>query len=437
MIRTGQTNRPGKWLTAYIDESGNHDLETTKSGASNLFVCVAVIVDSNQNHLVDQKMRSISSDFFSGSEVKSSNIRSKHRRRLEILKEIKNLSFGYYALVIDKGQIEKDSGLKYKPVFYKFLNNMLYNRLLRSGTNLHIVADEIGGKAFMDSFLPYLKRKGKPDLFTDYDHRFASSAATPQIQLADLIAGTLTWCFDESKTSSHKRVFRDLLKPKETGIASWPLRHHGIPGISEEDASHEWDETIHECSINRAYNFIQEYDDESGEKRRMQVAVLRHLIFLREFEDELSPGAIISDQLIRYLKKEGFDELSRQQLSSQVIGPLRDWGILISGSSDGYRLVCTVADIDRYLFHNSSIMGPMISRLKIAREAIRHDTSNQYDILVSEEFSFLKIIVESASEKDVEMAIRTGKEDGAEFDFHYDSLADLNVEKAYVAEERR
>lgn len=408
----------GRWLTAYVDESGNHDLEIDKEGASNLFVCAAVIVNSNQDRLVKQKMEDISSTFFSGSEVKSSNIGSNNRRRLSILEEIEKINFGYYALVINKAQIEKDSGLSFKPIFYKYLNNMLYSRLLRSGTNLHIIADEIGGKAFMSSFLPYLKKKGKPDLFTDYTHKFASSEDTPQIQLADLIAGTLTRCFDKDKISSQKTQFRELLRSKELGIASWPLRHQFISEISLNDSAHRWDNIIHECSINRAFNFLQEYEGSSDEKHQMQISVLRHLIFLREFEDEGSYGSVISDRLIAYLMKEGFPELSRQQLSSQVIGPLRDWGVLISGSSDGYKLVCTVADINCYLFHNLSIIGPMLSRLNTARQGIRQDTSNQYDILADKNFSFLKSIAECAAEKKVELATETGTEADAVIDFH-------------------
>lgn len=427
-------NSSATWLTAYIDESGNHDLETSKSGASNLFVCVAVLLDGNQDQLVERKMQSVSNDFFSGSEVKSSGIRSKHNRRIEILEEVCKTHFGYYALVINKSQIFKESGLKHKRSFYKFLNNMLYARLLRSGVNLRIVADEIGGKQFMDSFLPYLKKKGKPDLFTDYTHRFASSKLTPQVQLADLIAGTLAWCFDESKGSAPTKQFRDLLKPKEIGIASWPQHYTGFVGVLDDGEENERDAHVQECSINRAYRFIDEYEEDPDDKRRMQVSALRQLVHLRVLEEETPAGTIISDRLIHHLKREGFDIASRHQLSSQVIGPLRDCGILIAGGSDGYRLVCTVSDINRYLLHNACIMGPMISRLRTARESVKHDTANQYDILDADEFTLLRTIVESASEQELKKAVMAKSDDSAEF--NYDIFSDSQQEIAYVAEEQ-
>jgi len=102
-----------------------------------------------------------------------------------------------------------------------------------------------------------------------------------------------------------------------------------------------------------------------------------------------------------------------------------------------YRLACTVLDINRYLFHNPSIMGPMISRLRMAREGIKHDTANQYDILKSEDFSFLKTIVENVSSQEVKMALKAPKKDRAEFDFNYDIYADSKQELAYVAEKRK
>lgn len=398
-----------RWLTAFIDESGTFDLEIEKSGASNLFVCVAVICNELQSELVKSRMLEISRDEFSGSEVKSSGIGGSHKRRLRVLEKIQDLSFGYYALIINKAEIERDSGLQFKVPFYKYLNRMLYNRLLQGGTALSIVADEIGGKTFMESFVPYLKEKGKPDLFTTWNHRFVSSKETPQVQLADLIAGTLNWCFDKDKRCEHSDVYRELLRPKEIGISSWPLQYREIPTLEDEKEASIWDEHIQACSINRALKFIAEYNEHGKEDRRMQVAVLRHLLFVRQFEDMQKPANRFSDELIHHLKQQGFPELSRQQFSSKVVGPMRDWGILISGGSDGYRLAFNVADIRRYLNHDTNIIKPMLARLNIARQGILQDTTNQYDVLDNTDFSLLKTLTEAMSDHDINEALLSKK----------------------------
>ena len=362
-------------------------------------------------------MREISRDEFSNSEVKSSGIGGNHNRRLKILNKIKDLSFGYYALVINKSEVERDSGLKYKPVFYKYLNLMLYNRLLGGGTNLHIVADAIGGRPFMDSFLPYLEQKGKPDLFTDWDHKFVPSDLTPQVQLSDLIAGTLAWCFDSDKICEHSASFRELLKPNEIAVDSWPPKFRSLPEtLPHEQDSELWDDHIHNCSVKRASRFIDEHDDREDEDVRMQVAALRHLLFLREYESSDTPQNIISDQLILHLQQQGFPMLTRQQLSSSVIGPLRSAGIFISGGSDGYRLACNIADIRRYLIHDTNIIRPMLARLKVARTGILQDTSSRYDVLKTDDFSFLRVLVDAISDHDLREALKPDKYDEEEVD---------------------
>ena len=395
------------WLTAFIDETGNHDLVIEKAGASNLFICVAVLVNEKQSMQVAERMRRISLDDFSGTEVKSSGIGGKHRRRLQVLEKIKDLQFGYYALIVNKSEIDRTSGLQYKPVFYKYLNRMLYSRLLNSGTSLNIVADSIGGKPFMDSFLPYLKRKGQPDLFTTWSHQFADSATTPQIQLADLIAGTLSYCFDEAKVCEHSKEYRTILRPKELDIDCWPpVLKLSTPPLADASAT-EWDDHIHICSINRALKFTTEFEGKENLERRMQVFVLRHLMFIHQYEPSESPTNMISDELIRILNNQGFPKLSRQQFSSKVIGPLRDWGILISGGSDGYRLACNTADIHRYLSHDTNIIRPMLARLKIARRGLRQDTSNQYDILQHDDFAFLRVLVDAMLEHSIKEGLPT------------------------------
>ena len=75
------------WLSAFVDETGNHDLEIEKDGASNIFICVAVVVNDAQSKLIEARMREISRDEFNNSEIKSSGIRGNHNRRLKILNQ--------------------------------------------------------------------------------------------------------------------------------------------------------------------------------------------------------------------------------------------------------------------------------------------------------------------------------------------------------------
>lgn len=367
-------------VTAYVDESGNHDLAVEKSGATNLYVCVAVMVDGQQIDAAKAGMREISKKYFGGQEVHSSSVGSDHKRRARLLEQVSDIDFGYYALIVDKARMFRDSGLKYKTSFYKYLHLEFYRRILSSGMSLHVVADHHGGKAFMDSLQPYLAKKGLPNLFSKFTHEFADSNSEPLVQLADLIAGSLTYIYDPDKKGEHSAEFKTLLDSKQTGIGGWPFvaSHRTTEETDEDDV---WDDIIRAACINRADSFEREFIDKGDENRDMQIATLRHLIFLKECGDNTNDDSIYADALIQHLKKLQFPVLNRQTFSSRVIGPLRDSGIILAGDHDGYRLATSVDDIRTYLSHTLSIVEPMMARLKMARENIRQATSNRLDIL--------------------------------------------------------
>ena len=109
---------------AYIDESGNHDLDTPKAGASLYFIVSAIIVDASKNDLFVLDAEKVRVKHFQSSEIKSSKVKAKddHRRRIRILDDIMELDFTFYALAVDKREIYKDSGYQYKKSFVKNLN---------------------------------------------------------------------------------------------------------------------------------------------------------------------------------------------------------------------------------------------------------------------------------------------------------------------------
>lgn len=366
------------WLTAFVDETGTNELDADKPNVSHLFICVAVLVDDAGFATTDAALRQLSQDLCGGAEITSKRIGANHQRRLDFLAGIQHLPFSYLALVVNKDRIPKDSGLQYKPSFYKFINRMLYERLAKSGENLRIVADQLGGTEFMESFRPYLQQRVLPNLFHDFQHSFADSASTPLIQLADLIAGTLSYCFDPARRGPHSSQFRALLRSRETGVECWPWE--GLAEADDTVASASADEQLQRTLRNRVVRFLREHENSSDVDRQMQALTLNHLLLARRFEDRESQ-AIVSDILTARLKNAGFEELGKQPFQSRIIGKIRDEGIILAGTTDGYRLALTVEDIRDYLDHDSSIIEPMLGRMLKARETVHTDTAGTFDIL--------------------------------------------------------
>ena len=389
------------WLTAYVDETGTNELDSQKPGVSHLFICVAVLVDPAGLRATETAVRQLSQDLCGGAEISSSRIAGDHKRRLAFVERIQHLPFSYLALVINKDRIPPDSGLQFKRSFYKYINRMLYERLAKSGHNLRVIADQFGGQDFMDSFAPYLQDRGLPSLFLDFKHSFADSAATPLIQLADLIAGTLSYCFDPDRQGEYSPRFRELLRPLEAGIECWPWE--AIPDTAADSAAAVPDELLRRTMRNRVVRFLQEHQNRSDPDRQMQAMTLSQLMFARQFEDRENQ-AIVSDILMARLQHAGFEELGKQAFQSRIIGKIRDEGIILAGASDGYRLALSGKDIQDYLDHDSTIIEPMLGRILKGRNSVKSDTGGLFDILDQPKYLHLRRIADTYLDSTVERA---------------------------------
>ena len=389
-----------QWLHAYVDESGTNELDTSKTGVSSFFICVAIIVKGSEVSSLNESLDLIAQDLCGNAEISSKRIGGNHDRRVKFLQRVETLNFGYHAMVIRKDVIWEDSGLNYKRSFYKFINKMLYHRLTAGGRFIKIIADEVGGQDFMASFQAYLVKRLKPDLFFDYTHEFQNSASCRLIQLADLVAGTLSHCFEPSKKGSHSLGFRKSLQSKELGIDVWPANFQSVDGNRKEN--HPLG--LADSMLRRSSRFIKEREDSTEEIERMQVAVIRMLHFSREFE-EVSRQLLHSDEIMRRLAQQGFEEISKRAFTKEVIGGIRTHGIIIAGTKNGYRFALNIEDINNYLDHNKNVIDPMLKRLKIARESVRFDTTNDHDILSCKPFHLLEKLVDCVSEFELEREV--------------------------------
>lgn len=374
-------------LYAFVDEYGTNVLDSTKQGVSNLFIVVAVLVEDSSIDICNQGVLEISNDLCGGAPLKSQRVAGDYSRRLKFLERLSLLPFNYYALIIDKDKIYQDTGLRYKKSFYKFINRMLYNKFYRENKSLSVFADRIGRQDFMDSFTEYFKRSISPDLFVNFSHAFVKSEETPLVQVADFVAGSLSYCFQEDKiNSNYTPKFRNVLRGKEIEINVWPYEKKEVN--YSDYVNGEIDDYLAIVLKNQVKDIVEEYESVNAEFSQMKAAVLRILLFFREFEDEGSRN-VRTGELINRLEREGYRKLPEHVFRSEIIAKLRDRGILIAGSNDGFRLAISTKDILDYVKHDRKVIEPMLYRLKIARDRIKMITNGQYDIVPAEEFEQL------------------------------------------------
>ncbi|MCC2548552.1 hypothetical protein LJY25_19040 [Hymenobacter sp. BT175] len=84
------------------------------------------------------------------------------------------------------------------------------------------------------------------------------------------------------------------------------------------------------------------------------------------------------------------ERLKEEYFRTKVVGNLRDKGVLIASSRDGYKIPTSLKDLDKFIKHGKRVILPMLNRIREARDTIRLATGNSLDLLQSEEYKELK-----------------------------------------------
>lgn len=371
---------------AYLDEFGTNELDTSKEGVTTHFIVTAVLINASDYSEVERAIEQIRIKYFQKGEIKSSKVGNDDNRRIKVLTELLRVNFHIYALIVDKKEL-KSKGLAYKKTFYKFINGLLFKELYRTFPNLLLFADEHGSTEFKIEFAKYVNSRSIPDLFAKSSFSFLSSKTNVLVQTADFISGSIARCFDEKHLSSKKDSILELITKKILTVKIFPdsFKSLRIEELSEEG---KFNPLIAELGLNLAVIIRDELADSKDDVEIYQSLCLSHLIFHFQY---INPNKYVwTNELIGNIDNNLNKKISSRQFRSQVIGKLRDKGVIISSSHKGYKLPANEGDLYEFLNHSNSIIKPMIERIKICRDRIKAATKNELDILNKIEFEYLK-----------------------------------------------
>lgn len=381
----------------FIDESGNTSIATDKDGASRLYIPVAIVIDSEKIHEAYAKAEEIRKNFFNNKPIKSASAK-KDYRRLNILKEINNIDFNYFYFVVDKTLIKPDTGLGYRRSFYKFINKQLYSYFLNTYSKLKIFVDNYGDTTFEDSFKKYIQNKFDMDLFNEPEIGYISGKDDNLIGLADFISGTLRRILENNIEEKRQEII-NAVKLKGIYGDRWPS-----PKKKDiyEDVFQGFDNFIRDVSVRNALDFIDRNISSQDTNIRMQVAILNKLRMEVTINSEDRRG-LYTDELIKYLSDLDFHKISERTFRQNVIGPLRDAGILIAGSSKGYYLAANIQDVKKFLEHGNNIILPMLKRIEKAYDTLKVASTGECDIFDKKigDYEILKTILITVKDKKI------------------------------------
>lgn len=383
-------------IYAYLDECGGYGFKDSVMNQESMFIVSAIIIKESDLETVDSALKTISKEEFCGQEIKSNRIKGNHPRRVRILNKVLKLPFNILCLIVDKRAILSEHGVRRsKKYFYEFLNQLIYNELRGAYPSLHIVTDEIGNPEFADEFTKYVKSHRIPiNLFDSEVFDVVNSKFVNAIQLADLIAGTLSYVYEEKK---RKRIpdgtnYLNMIEKKILRTKFFP-KSYDETLFEHPEGNNNYNLKIAQIAYRKAEQFINNHTRSEDEFIRRQVFTLKYLLF--RFKYNSLRRYISTKELMSALLRANYGHISEQAFRSKVIGTLRDKGVIISSSPKGYKLPSSEKEIYDYYQHVSGVVLPMIHRLNLCNESLRLGSNNSLDYLRNNDFKGLHIIVDA------------------------------------------
>lgn len=296
-----------------------------------------------------------------------------------------DVPFHIIYVVIDKREIHSDFGLTWEESFFKLSHRRLYRALSRRFDSLNIIADNLGSTGFPESFRRYVEERHNT-LFHTYSFKFDTTQSNTILQLASFIAETLYFGFEDKK-SEHYDVLLESLEMKVLFSEVFPgeyedyLRYYDFDDV-------KFDREIAELSIYLAAQYIKEHElsEEMWEIKR--VFILNRLLFYARFspKDYLNTG-----KLMNMVKKYLGYKSSEQEFRAEVIGRLRDNGVLIASSDKGYKIPLTLNEAYGHCDRMIQMILPMLGRLQKFRKGILTATENELDIFNQPDYKNIKV----------------------------------------------
>ena len=374
---------------AFTDEYGNPGWDFSKEGVSTHFIITAIIVKESDLDFLRLEVEKVRKKHFQTGEMKSIKVKT-HDRRKRIILDLLKLPFNIFSVVIDKQQLTDSRGLKFKPSFYKFMNNIVHKELRHAFTKLTVVADEIGGSDYMKSFSKYVENNQEvPNLFGESEFMFQNSKSDVLIQLADMISGTIARNFDVQKKSNDVPDFIKLLEKKIIRIELYPKTYETYI-IKNSALAGDYDEDIANICFKQAVDYINLHENDEDSEAQAQIIVLKYLLF--RFMNSDTRDYIPTKELKNQLLNTELADVPIQSFRTKIIGKLRDNGVIISGSGvkKGYKIPAKESELFDFINHGTTIIMPMLNRLKICRDLIKLGTNNRLDLFENTEYSSLR-----------------------------------------------
>lgn len=376
---------------AFIDETGDESLNLEQNNISSHYIITGLLIDANRHNEVEEHFKKVKDQYFGNSkEMKSSNRRMDDQKRGEIIEELIRAEFSIYVLVIDKSKLTS-TGFQFPKSFIKNLYNRLYSNIMDDFHHVYVKADQIKSRSFMNEFTTYIDKHQKDSLFKTWDFEFVDSQSDVCVQAADFISGTIARGYEKKISKDKHHEYMGIFKKRLGLFWQFPEPYRSYTHGKCEVTYDADDIKIEKRAYAEAYRFLEEKLNGKDLKVREQVICLQAIISHSYCWD--SNDWIQTKELRNILRNE-LGEFDEQKLRG-VIGKLKDANVLIaSRRKGGYKLPTCKADLYEFIDTQNSKIGPMINRVRKAREVVQRATG--VDILDVPSYINLKNAIDAS-----------------------------------------
>lgn len=380
-------------LWAFIDESGQPNLDTSQSNVGEYYVLSAVLVSDQNLSAVREHAERVRKKYRQTGELKSSAIDHDDSRRVQILRELAEADFTYFLVVVNKTRIDGESGLRFKRSFVKYFYGVLWGRLLRAHEHVVIRADKVGRSEYLTTFEPYVEKRKMRDLFDPREPvEFVDSKDEVLVQVADMIAGTHRLVLESKLPTELANSSLEVLTPRRAAIREWGRLGTALLESDVEHAPSPLDGAIRRTALRSAERFLHEHVEAVGNDEALAAQLEVVNIFL-EHDGYGDPGTyLFAEDILRSLEGAGIS-ITKEQLQRSIMPALRDAGVFIVSSEQGYKLPDCVTDVDRHVVRTENQVRPRLARLRELRTGLLLGTENAFDAVASEQHEFLRTLL--------------------------------------------
>lgn len=208
-------------MLVFVDESGDPGMKLERASSAYFVVTAVLFEDHDEAGACDQRIDLIRRELGLPETVEFHFNKSSRRVREYFLQEVAAYQFFYIAVVLNKPKLF-GPGFQYKPSFYKYTVNLVFQNAKPYLRDAIVVIDRSGGDDFRKQLARYLARKMNekdgPRLVRKV--KTERSHNNNLLQLADMVCGAVARSYRTDKADA--RVYRALVRHRELKVQKWP-----------------------------------------------------------------------------------------------------------------------------------------------------------------------------------------------------------------------